>query len=91
MLKGALASRADDSTFLTGLDTTDGNSLLLPNRDLDYGYAKLDLGGVYKWQHGISVFAQLDNLLNDQHIATIGYPSLPLTVRGGLKLRLGGD
>ena len=91
MLKGALASRADDSTFLSGLDTTDGNTLLLPNRDLDYGYAKLDLGGVYQWKHGISVFTQLENLLNDQHIAPIGYPSLPFTVRGGLKLRLGGD
>ncbi len=91
MLKGALASRADDSTFLSGLDTTDGNSLLLPNRDLDYGYAKLDLGGVYQWKHGIAVFTQLENLLNDQHIAPIGYPSLPFTVRGGLKLWLGGD
>ncbi len=91
MLKGAFAGRSDDSTFLPGYTPGFDNSLLLPNRDLDWGYLKLDLGGVYQWQHGISVFAQVDNLLNDQHIAPIGYPSLPLTVRGGVKFRLGGE
>jgi vitamin B12 transporter len=29
-----------------------GNSLLLPNRNLDHGYAKLDLGGSYQCCHG---------------------------------------
>lgn len=91
MLKGALASRADDSTYLSGSDVNGGNTLLLPNRDLDWGWAKLDLGGTYQVRSRVSVFAQLDNLLNDQHIAPIGYPSLPLTVRAGLKIRLGGD
>ncbi len=91
MLKGALASRSDDSTYLNGLDFNGGNSLLLPNRDLDWGWAKLDLGGAYRLRSSVSVFAQLDNLLNDQHIAPIGYPSLPLTVRAGLKVRFGGD
>ncbi len=90
-LKGALASRSDDSTYLNGLDFTGGNTLLLPNRDLDWGWAKLDLGGTYRVRSGVSVFAQLENLLNDQHIAPIGYPSLPLTVRAGLKVRLGGE
>ena len=90
-LKGAYASRSDDSTFLDGLTPTFDNSLLLPNRDLDHGYVKLDLGGTYQLQKNVSVFAQLDNLLNDQHIAPIGYPSLPLTVRAGFKVRIGGD
>ena len=91
MLKGALASRADDSTFLVGSDLQGGNSLLLPNRNLDFGYLKLDLGGVYQLRDHVSVFAQLENLLNDQHIGPIGYPGLPLTVRGGVKVRLGGE
>jgi len=90
-LTGALASRSDDSTFLSGEDLNGGNTLLLPNRDLDFGYVKLDMGGTYEWKHGISYFAQVENLLNDQHIGPIGYPGLPLTVRSGLKLRLGGD
>ncbi len=90
-VKGAYASRSDDSTFLDGFTPSFDNSLLLPNRDLDHGYVQLDLGGVYQLQRKVSIFAQLDNLLNDQHIAPIGYPSLPLTVRAGLKIRLGGD
>jgi len=91
LFQGAFASRSDDSTFLDGLDPNFGNSLLLPNRDLDFAYAKLDLGGTFRLQRNIAVFAQINNLLNDQHIGPIGYPSLPLTVRAGLKLRLGGD
>ena len=90
-LKGAFAGRSDDSTFLDGLTPSFDNSLLLPNRDLDFGYLKLDLGGTYAIRPSILVFTQLDNLLNDQHIGPIGYPGLPFTVRAGLKVRLGGE
>ncbi|WP_263384858.1 TonB-dependent receptor [Granulicella arctica] len=90
--KGALASRADDSTFLGALDTTlNGNTLLLPNRNLDYGFAKLDTSFTYRATSHVSVFSQLDNLLSQQHIGPIGYPSLPFTFRTGLKIRLGGE
>ena len=65
--------------------------MLLPNRDLDYGYVKLDLGGTYQLVRSVAVFAQLDNLLNNQHIGPIGYPGLPLTFRAGMKFRFGGD
>ncbi len=91
MLNGALASRSDDSTFLGGLTLAGDNSLLLPNRNLDFGYAKLDFGAVYAVRHSLSIFTQVDNLLNNQHIGPIGYPGLPLTVRAGLKVRLGGE
>jgi iron complex outermembrane receptor protein/vitamin B12 transporter len=91
-IQGALASRADDSTFLGGDDTTlSGNTLLLPNRDLDFGYLKLDLGLNYAASKHVTVFTQLNNLLNGQHIGPIGYPGLPFTVRSGLKIRLGGE
>jgi len=90
--KGALSSRADDSTFLGGLDTTvNGNTLLLPNRNLDYGFAKLDASFTYQATSHVSVFTQLDNLLSQQHIGPIGYPSLPFLFRSGLKIRLGGE
>jgi iron complex outermembrane receptor protein/vitamin B12 transporter len=89
--KGALASRSDDSTFLDGFDMNFGNSLVLPNRDLDFGYAKLDANFVYAVKARISVFSELDNLLGQQHIGPIGYPALPFTVRAGLKVRVGGD
>ena len=89
--KGAMASRSDDSTFLDGFDANFGNSLLLPNRNLDFAYAKLDLYGTYAISHHISAFTELGNLLSQHNIGPIGYPSLPFTVRAGLKVRIGGD
>jgi iron complex outermembrane receptor protein/vitamin B12 transporter len=89
--KGALASRSDDSTFLGGDDLNGKNTLLLPNRDLDFGYVKLDASLSYALKHGVTYFGQMDNMLNNQHIGPIGYPGLPLTFRTGLKLRLGGQ
>jgi vitamin B12 transporter len=90
-LMALMASRSDDSTFLDYSDTTGGNSLLLPNRDLDFGFVKLNLSVKYALKRGFTYFAEVDNLLNDQHIGPIGYPGLPLTFRTGLKLRLGGN
>jgi iron complex outermembrane receptor protein/vitamin B12 transporter len=87
---GALASRSDDSTYLENEDFNGNNTLLLPNRDLDFGYVKLDMNFTYALKHGFTYFAQFNNLLNDQRIGPIGYPGLPLTVQTGLRLRLGG-
>lgn len=70
-LKGAATSRSDDSTFLGYSDANDGNSLLLPNRNLDPGYTKLDAYGTYNATNHITVFTDLSNLLNDQHISTL--------------------
>jgi iron complex outermembrane receptor protein/vitamin B12 transporter len=86
---GAFASRSDDSDFLAGYDLNGGNSLLLPNRNLDSGYAKLDLGGSYQLLNWLGIYAQTENLTNSQHIAPIGYPSLPFTFRAGLKFQWG--
>jgi vitamin B12 transporter len=85
----AFASRSDDSTFLGGRDLVEGNSLLLPNRDLDFSYAKLDLGGSYQLLSWVAAYAQLDNLTSNKRIAPIGYPSLPFTFRVGLRFTLG--
>ena len=90
-LKGAFASRSDDSTFLDYSDINGGNSLWLPNRDLDFGYAKLDANFMYVIKRRVTVFTELDNLLSQQHIGPIGYPALPFTVRAGLKFRIGGE
>jgi vitamin B12 transporter len=86
---GAFASRSDDSTFLGGRDLVEGNSLLLPNRNLDSGYAKLDLGGSYQFLSWVGAYAQLDNLTGNKKIAPIGYPSLPFTFRVGLRFTIG--
>lgn len=88
----AFASRSDDSTYLGGVDVMgplDGNGLLLPNRNLDYGWARLDLGGSYHLFSWLSVYGQANNLLSQHHIAPIGYPSLPLNFQTGLRLLWG--
>jgi iron complex outermembrane receptor protein/vitamin B12 transporter len=85
----AFASRSDDSTYLEYADEYGGNSLLLPNRNLDHGYAKLDLGGSYNLLSWLGIYGQAENLLNERNIAPIGYPSLPITIRGGLRLQWG--
>jgi vitamin B12 transporter len=88
--QGSFASRSDDSTFISSYSSLSGdNSLLLPNRNLDFAYAKIDLGGSYQLKQWISVYAQLDNLTSDQHIGPIGYPSLPLSFRTGLRFAIG--
>ena len=84
-----VATRSDDSTFLAGRDFAGGNSLLLPNRNLDFGYTKLDLGGSYQFLSWLAAYAQLDNLTDNKKIAPIGYPSLPFTFRVGLRLAIG--
>ncbi|HKD60767.1 MAG TPA: TonB-dependent receptor plug domain-containing protein [Terracidiphilus sp.] len=89
LLSSAFASRSDDSTFLGGMDSSGLNSLLLPNRNLDPGFAKIDLGGSFNLRDWLGVYVQADNLTNNQHIAPIGYISLPTSVRVGLKLQWG--
>jgi vitamin B12 transporter len=89
IFNAAFASRSDDSTYLEGADAMGGNSLLLPNRNLDYGYAKLDLGASYNLLTWLGFYGRAENLTDNQHIAPIGYPSLLFTVRAGLKISWG--
>ena len=87
-LKGAMSSKSDDSTFLGSFSNAAfDNSLLLPNRNLAYGFAKLDANFTYQLKPSIAVFSQAENLLNQQRMGAFGYPGLPFTVRAGLKLR----
>ncbi|MDR3724330.1 MAG: TonB-dependent receptor plug domain-containing protein [Terracidiphilus sp.] len=89
LFSSSFASRSDDSTYLEGEGLNGGNSLLLPNRNLDHGYAKIDLGGAYHMQSWISLTMQMENLLSQQHIAPIGYVSLPMTFRSGIRINWG--
>lgn len=91
VVDAAFASRSDDSTFLGGDDVNYGNTLLLPNRNLDYGYAKIDVGATYQYKPWMQLYTQLNNLTSNQLIGPIGYPSLPLNFRTGARftVRLG--
>ena len=85
----AFAGRSDDSTLLGFSDANGGNSLLLPNRDLDYAYSSVNVSGTYKVSDRIGVYTQLDNLLSQQHVSPIGYLSTPFNARGGVRITLG--
>ena len=85
LFTAAFASRSDDSTFLEyAAYGSNPNALLLPNRNLDFGYAQLGLGGSFRLLNFLTLTAQANNLTSDQHIAPIGYPSLPFNFLTGL-------
>ena len=88
-LSGSVVGRRDDSTFLT--DSNFGNSLLLPNRNLDGAYQRLELTSTYRISHNLSTYANLQNLLNEHYQEAFGYPALPFNLRGGIKLTFGGE
>jgi iron complex outermembrane receptor protein/vitamin B12 transporter len=88
VVQAAYASRSDDSTYLGGDDVNLGNSLLLPNRNLDYSWTKIDLGATYQWKPWMGLYTQIDNLTSNQHIGPIGYPSMPLNFRTGVRFTL---
>jgi iron complex outermembrane receptor protein/vitamin B12 transporter len=89
ILNVAFASRSDDSTYLGYADANGGNSLLLPNRNLDYGYAKIDLGFSYQVHTWLGFYGLAENLTSNQHMGPIGYPTLPFNVRSGVRLQWG--
>ncbi|MGB7546971.1 MAG: TonB-dependent receptor [Terracidiphilus sp.] len=89
LFSSAFVSRSDDSDFLGGYDLNGGNSLLLPNRNLDHGYAKLDLGASYQLLSWLGIYGQAENLTDNRHMAPIGYVSLPANIRTGLRIEWG--
>jgi iron complex outermembrane receptor protein/vitamin B12 transporter len=89
-LAGAFAGRADDSTFLS--DAFFGSSMLLPNRDLNAGWQKVDLSGSYRLAASrVKLYASVENLLDQDYTPTFGAPALPRTIRVGVTGTLGGD
>jgi iron complex outermembrane receptor protein/vitamin B12 transporter len=88
-LSAYFAGRRDDSTFLS--DEFLGNSLLLPNQDLDPAYQKVDLSASYRVHRQAKVYTTIENLLDKDYEAAFGHPSLPFTIRAGVTVTFGGD
>src|SRR3984957_12809184 len=85
---GYMVGRRDDSTFLE--DGFFGNSMLLPNRNLASAYQKFDLSMAYAFKPYISVYTSIENLFSQHYDAAFGFPSLPFTIRTGIRFTLGG-
>jgi iron complex outermembrane receptor protein/vitamin B12 transporter len=90
-LSGTLVSRRDDTDFLEGSDADYGNTMLLPNRNLDAAYQRLDLTSSYQATPHIQFEANFQNLLCEHYSEAFGYPSLPFMFRAGMKFSLGGE
>jgi vitamin B12 transporter len=88
-LISTLVGARDDSDFLT--DANYGNSLLLPNHNLDGAYQRLDATGSYRVSNHLMAYAQVQNLLSEHYSEAFGFPSLPLNFRAGIRLSLGGE
>jgi vitamin B12 transporter len=88
---GTLVSRRDDSDFLAYSDASFGNSLLLPNRNLDPAYQRIDLYTRFHINRRMSLYTSMENLLNQRYYESFGYPALPFTIRSGVQFRLGGE
>ena len=86
---GTLIGRRDDSTFL--LDKEFGNTMLLPNRNLDPAYQNIGFTGTYRINRMMALYATADNLLCERYDESFGYPSLPFNFRGGVRLTIGGE
>jgi iron complex outermembrane receptor protein/vitamin B12 transporter len=88
-LTGTFVGRRDDSDFISDKDL--GPNLLLPNRNLDGAYQKIDIGGSYQINHTLSVYTDLQNVLSQHYAEAFGYPALPFTFRSGIRIALGGE
>jgi len=88
-LTGTLVGRRDDSDFL--FDANFGSTMLLPNRNLDGAYQRLDLSGGYQFTSRLMAYADIQNLLSEHYAEAFGFPSLPFTFRSGIKINFGGE
>ncbi len=89
-VSGYFAGKSNDSTFLGGSDANFGNSLLLPNEDLNFGYAKMDLSGSYAFHRSLKWYITVENLLDKHYEPAFGFPALAFNVRTGVTITLGG-
>ena len=89
-LTGTLVGRRDDSDFLFD-DADFKQTMLLPNRNLDGAYQRLDLSGGYQVTSRLTAYANIQNLLSEHYAQTFGFPSLPFTFQSGIKITFGGE
>jgi vitamin B12 transporter len=55
------------------------------------GYVRVDLGGWYAVNSRISMYVNVQNALDRRYNEVVGYPSLPINFRAGMRFRIGGE
>jgi vitamin B12 transporter len=79
----------DGSTFMD--DEFFGYTLLLPNKDLEAAYQKVDLSVGYRAHKRLRGFVSIENLFDKEYQASFGFPALGLAARAGVTVSVGGD
>jgi vitamin B12 transporter len=91
-LRGTLVSRRDDSDFLENFyELSNEQTMLLPNRNLDGAYQRIDLAANYQANPHIRIETSFQNLLSEHYSEAFGYPASPFMFRSGLQLSFGGE
>jgi len=54
------------------------------------GYAKLNASGAYHVNNFVSLFARVENVLNQDYQEVLGFPAYRLNFSAGLRVRIGG-
>ncbi|MCX7752615.1 MAG: TonB-dependent receptor [Blastocatellia bacterium] len=85
---GSFVGRRDTSTFLS--DPFFGSSMLLPNRNLNPGYQKVDVSLSIRPHDRLTLVAVVENVLNQRYTEVFGYPAPKLNFRAGARLNWGG-
>jgi outer membrane receptor protein involved in Fe transport len=96
--------RHSATTLLTYLGPrwggTLGGSFVGPRPDSDFdgfninhtpGYFLLDMGGWYKVNSHVTLYANGENVLNRFYEEVTGYPALRANFRAGVRFRFGGE
>ncbi len=84
-LSGSFVGARRDIDPITGARFDQGSTALLNG-----GYAKLNAAGSYHATRSVSLFAHLENLLNQNYQEVRGYPAYRLNFSAGLRIKLGG-
>jgi vitamin B12 transporter len=89
-LTGTFVSRRDDSDFLSD-PFFGGPTMLLPTRNLDQAYQRVDMSGGFRVNRFLEVYTAMGNVLSQHYSEVFGYPTLPFTFRSGIKLTFDGE
>jgi vitamin B12 transporter len=78
-LGGSFVGRRSDSDF--------------DNFGIDHaaGYVRADVGGWYEFHRRITAYVNVENALDRKYNEVVGYPSLPINFRAGMRFRIGGE
>ena len=88
-VSAVFSGKRDGSTLLD--DEFFGYSMLLPNKDLEAAYQKIDLSAGSRVNRHFRGFISIENLLDQDFQASFGFPALGFAARAGVTISLGGD